>query len=76
MTKTKEELIKQINRLSGRDRTEELSKLPKYKICVIAEEVRDQNQEEELDLASRIGVSFNTHGDSLVHEWDSKFKYK
>lgn len=58
MTRTNKEIIQQINRLSGNDRTDELKNLPKYKLMLILEEIhRDENQEDELrDFSSRMGL--------------------
>ena len=58
MTKTKEELIAIINLRSGTDRTEELSKLQKYKLCVMLEETQSVAETTVLmDLANRMGSS-------------------
>jgi hypothetical protein len=57
MTRTNKEIIQQINRLSGNDRTEELKNLPKYKLMLILEDIhRDEEQEELRDFSSRMGL--------------------
>ena len=61
MTRTKKEIIETINRLRGRDDTLELEKEPKYKLCVILQELRadfdsDSDSDSVEDLTSKIGV--------------------
>lgn len=57
MARTNKEIIQQINRLSGIDRTEELKNLPKYKLMLILEEMPREEPEEELyDFSSRMGL--------------------
>lgn len=59
MTKTKKEIIEQINRLSGQDRTDELNELTKYKLCAIVEDLKENLSDSSSgpDLSKRIGVS-------------------
>lgn len=58
MTRTKKELIERINRLTGVDRTDELNELPKYKLCLIIANLKEQEELDDYeDLTSRIGVS-------------------
>lgn len=58
MTKTKKELIEKINRITGTDRTAELSEVPKYKLCVMIDEMNDrEDREDREDLVNLIGSS-------------------
>lgn len=60
MTQTKQEIIERINRLTGTDRTDELSALPKYKLCLILEELKEcqsHHKSDDSDFVNRIGVS-------------------
>lgn len=58
MTRTKSEIIQNINRLLGQDKTEELEKMPKYRLCSILEELKQEEGEtsSDEDLSSKIGV--------------------
>jgi Asp-tRNA(Asn)/Glu-tRNA(Gln) amidotransferase C subunit len=59
MTRTKKEIIETINRLRNRDDTQELEKEPKYRLCAILQELRNDTTDSESDqddLVSKIGV--------------------
>lgn len=58
MTRTKSEIIKSINRLLGTDKTAELEQVPKYRLCAMLEELKQEEGEtsSEEDLSTKIGV--------------------
>lgn len=59
MTKTKKEIIEIINRLRGSTNTQDLENEPKYRLCALLQELRNDatdSESDQEDLASKIGV--------------------